>query len=100
MNRFTAVRRGPSPERRARPVTTWSRRLAVGVVGLVVATGCAPKNSIGPVPLAHSVSGAEVALRAGMSAGPELLWESDAEQNADLAGIQSSGAHWITIDVD
>ncbi|MEP6625344.1 MAG: beta-xylosidase [Acidimicrobiia bacterium] len=74
--------------------------MAVGVVGLVVATSCAPKNSIGSVPPAHSVSGAEVALRAGMSAGPGLLWESDAEQNADLAGIQNSGARWINIDID
>ncbi len=99
MNRLTAVRRRPSPDRTGRPRTTWTRRLVVGVVGLVVAAGCAPKNSIGSVPT-HSITGSEVALRAGMSAGPELLWESDAEQNADLAGIQNSGVHWITIDID
>src|SRR4051812_12871852 len=107
MNRFVFVRRRtsperPSPDRRTsrRPLATWGRVLAVGVAGLVVASGCAPpKKSIGSVP-SSSVTGPEVALRAGMSAGPELLWESDADQNADLAGIQASGAHWISIDID
>lgn len=81
------------------PIRRWIRRLALPVAVLTVATGCMAQYT-GRPPTLRTVSGADVAARAGMSAGPELLWESDAEQNADLAGIVASGATWVAIDVD
>ncbi len=41
-----------------------------------------------------------VASRAGLATGPEVLWESDADQNADYAAVAASGATWTTIDFD
>ena len=41
-----------------------------------------------------------VASRAGLATGPEILWEPDAEQNADYAAVAASGATWTTIDFD
>ena len=41
-----------------------------------------------------------VASRAGLATGPEILWESDADQNADYAAVAASGATWTTIDFD
>ena len=88
-HRFTALRVGRS----------WVGLIALLSTVVIVATGCMVKYT-GQPPRLRVVSGTEVASRAGMSAGPELLWESDDEQNADLAGITESGATWVEIDVD
>jgi hypothetical protein len=40
------------------------------------------------------------ASRAGLATGPEILWESDAAQDADYAAVAASGATWTTIDFD
>ncbi|MGZ4674989.1 MAG: beta-xylosidase [Acidimicrobiia bacterium] len=47
-----------------------------------------------------TVRGPVVALRAGIGAGVDLLWESDAQQTADLDAIAASGATWTTLDID
>src|SRR3954451_19590924 len=49
---------------------------------------------------ASQASTADVASRAGLATGPETLWESDADQHADYAGVAASGATWTTIDFD
>jgi hypothetical protein len=83
------------------------RRLAVPIAIVAIASGCLSKYSPGTVdptttttPTVGAMSGPDVAARAGMSAGPLILWESDAAQSADLAGIANSGARWVTVDVD
>ena len=49
---------------------------------------------------ASQVNAADVAGRAGLATGPETLWASDADQNADYAAVAASGATWTTIDFD
>jgi hypothetical protein len=44
--------------------------------------------------------GATVGQRAGVSTGWQTLWASDADQNADYAGVAASGAKWTTLDID
>ncbi len=66
-----------------------------GVVGLDSLPG-APVATAGAV----SAAGTDVAQRAGLSAGPEILWASDAEQTRDLDEVAASGAKWINIDID
>lgn len=41
-----------------------------------------------------------VASRVGFSQGSALLWESDAEQIADLDGMRNAGAKWVAADFD
>ena len=47
-----------------------------------------------------AASSTPVASRSGLATGPEVLWESDADQNADYAAVAASGATWTTIDFD
>jgi hypothetical protein len=49
---------------------------------------------------AVSATSSSVAARAGLATGPETLWASDADQNADYAAVAASGATWTTIDFD
>ena len=49
---------------------------------------------------AVAAAGTDVAQRAGLSAGPGILWESDADQTRDLDAIAASGAKWINLDID
>ncbi len=35
-----------------------------------------------------------------MSAGAQVLWESDAQQDSDFAAIANAGARWLALDVD
>ena len=65
--------------------------LAVAVPGVTGTTATAG---------ASQASTADVASRAGLATGPETLWASDADQNADYAGVAASGATWTTIDFD
>ena len=67
------------------------------VAALVVVTAGCVRNTPPPITAA---SGPEVASRAGMSAGAQVLWESDAEQDADFAAIAAAGARWLALDVD
>ncbi len=45
-------------------------------------------------------AGSTIGARSGVSTGWQTLWASDAEQNADYAGVAASGARWTTLDVD
>ena len=71
-------------------ITACSSLLVAGAVGTSVPVRAG----------AITASATDVAARAGMSAGPGILWESDADQNADLDAIAASGAKWLTLDVD
>jgi|GEM_PF-1728483 hypothetical protein len=66
--------------------------VAVGFVGLT--------GSASPSAGAVTATGTDIAQRAGLSAGPGILWESDADQARDLDAIAASGAKWINIDID
>ena len=77
--------------------------VAAAMALVVVAAGCVKQYK----PTLHSwslpaatVPGSVVASRAGLASGVQVLWESDAEQNADFAAIAASGAKWTTIDID
>jgi hypothetical protein len=76
--------------------------LVVAVAGVVGTAATAGANQSAPVAggsvQASSVSA--VAARSGLATGPEILWESDADQNADYAAVAASGATWTTIDFD
>ena len=65
------------------------------VVGLIAVTG-----SVSPSAGAVTASGTDIAQRAGLSAGPGILWESDTDQGRDLDAIAASGAKWINLDID
>ena len=47
-----------------------------------------------------TASGSTIGARAGVATGWQALWESDADQDADYAGVAASGAKWTTLDVD
>jgi len=42
----------------------------------------------------------DVAQRAGIGTGPEILWESDAQQTADYDALAAAGATWTSLDFD
>jgi hypothetical protein len=69
--------------------------VALVLIAAMVLAGCKVK-----APTSNLVTGAFVADRAGISVGTDLLWESDAQRNADLDAIQQAGATWIGVDVD
>lgn len=52
-----------------------------------------------PAPVA-SATPTDAALRAGINPGPQILWESDAQQNADYDAMAATGATWTSLDVD
>ena len=62
-------------------------------LGLAVAAGCAPVGT-------QSTAGSTIGQRAGLATGWQTLWASDADQDADYAGVASSGATWTTLDID
>ena len=72
--------------------------IALAALGAACRPGLNTPNLTTP-PAGH-VSGATIAARAGLAPGPGILWESDAELNADLDAIKNSGAKWVPIDVD
>ncbi len=94
----------PPASRRPRHRSRRTRVAALTAMALVVvAAGCVKQYK----PTLHSwslpaatVRGSEVAARAGLASGVEVLWESDAAQNADFAAIAASGAKWTTLDFD
>ena len=69
--------------------------VALVLIAAVVFAGCKVKG-----PTSNLVTGPSVADRAGISVGVDLLWESDAQRNADLDAVVKAGAKWIAIDVD
>ncbi len=77
-------------------------RRAAGVVAVVITIAVAGPAVTGPDTTAGAIqaSGSVVASRAGLATGPEILWASDADQNADYAAVAASGATWTTIDFD
>ncbi len=78
------------------------RRVATAMVTtiMVMAAVSAVTLSTRSTAGAVSAAGSDIAQRAGLSAGPGILWESDADQAADLDAIAASGAKWINIDID
>jgi hypothetical protein len=99
----------PDPIRHRAPrgsfLRSWRTRagLVLVVAVTLVAAGCVKQYK----PTLHSwslpsatVKGPDVAKRAGLAAGVEVLWESDADQNADFAAIAATGAKWTTLDID
>lgn len=80
----------------------WGRRVASAVaVVMFVAIGVPATSGPGAPPAgAVEATATDVANRAGMSAGPDILWESDADQAADLDAMRDSGATWMTLDID
>jgi polysaccharide biosynthesis protein PslG len=60
--------------------------IATVVLGAAVAPAVAGADPLGP--------------RVGVSAGSNVLWESPAEQKADLDFIAASGAKWFGMDLD
>src|SRR4051812_26166390 len=58
-----------------------------------VIAGCTPAIDV-------QSNGATVGARAGVATGWQTLWASDAQQNADYAGVAASGALWTTLDID
>src|SRR6478752_7340869 len=77
--------------RRVAIAATVISTLAVAVPAVTGASATAGAVTTGP---------SDAANRAGMTTGPETLWESDADQNADYAAVAASGATWTTIDFD
>lgn len=69
---------------------------SVAVIVGVTAVSAGPTATAGAV----TAAGIDVSARAGLSAGPGILWESDADQTRDLDEIAASGAKWINIDID
>lgn len=74
------------------------------VVGLALVGVVAIRSSRAPstrwrLPIG-TVGGPEVRSRAGLAAGVEILWESDAAQARDFDAIAATGAKWTTLDVD
>ena len=62
-------------------------------IAVAVVAGCTPVT-------AQQTGGSTVGARAGVATGWQTLWASDAEQNADYAGVAASGASWTTLDID
>src|SRR3954469_21869647 len=48
----------------------------------------------------HATGSTGIGPRAGVTPGWQVLWESDADQNADYAAIASTGVSWTTLDID
>ncbi len=71
--------------------------MAFTLLATMVASGCVARSPGGAAP---PVPAAQVAARAGISPGSDLIWMNDAEQAADLDAIAATGATWINIDVD
>lgn len=89
----------PAPRRpRAGTRGAWFRRLVLPAALVVAVAGC-----VKPSPGTSGdtrMNGAAVAARAGVNPGVEVLWESNADQNADFAAVAATGARWVTLDVD
>ena len=78
------------------------RRVASAVVSVILFVAGVPVAFVATnhASAATVVAPSEVASRAGMSVGPTILWESDAQQAADLDAVKASGATWLTFDLD
>jgi hypothetical protein len=92
-------------DRPRRHTRRWRARGAfvLAIALLVVAAGCVKQYKATTrawILPSGTVPGSVVASRAGLAAGVEVLWESDAQQNADFAAIAATGAKWTTIDFD
>jgi hypothetical protein len=78
----------------------WRGRVASAALSIATLTvivpvlaGCSPAGHV-------QSSGSTIGERAGVATGWQTLWESDADQNADFAGVQAAGATWTTLDID
>src|SRR6478736_6734043 len=76
----------------------WSGRVAsvaclIVVLSVPMLAGCTPTINV-------QSSGSTIGARAGVATGWQTLWASDAQQNADYAGVAASGASWTTLDID
>ena len=74
----------------------WRGRVASAAcltIVIAVAAGCAPVHT-------QQTSGSTIGQRAGLATGWQTLWASDADQDADYAGVAASGATWTTLDID
>ena len=63
-------------------------------VAVPAVTGAASAGNI------HATGSTGIGPRAGVTPGWQVLWESDAEQNADYAAIAATGVSWTTLDID
>jgi hypothetical protein len=92
----------PDTARRS-SLRSWRARGGLVLAVVLLAAGCVkqykPTLHSWSLPIA-TVSGSDLAARAGLAAGVEVLWESDADQNADFAAIAATGAKWTTLDID
>jgi hypothetical protein len=78
----------------------WRGRVASAALSIAILTIVVPVLAgCGPGDTAQR-SGSTIGERAGVATGWQTLWESDADQNADYAGVQSTGATWTTLDID
>jgi hypothetical protein len=96
--RHIPSRVGAVPRRFTRRAT-----LVAAVVALLLVAGCAKqyKATLNAWSLpSGTVSAQQVSSRAGLAPSVQILWESDAQQNADFAAIAASGAKWTTLDID
>jgi len=76
----------------------WRGRVAsaaclIVVLSVPVLAGCTPTITV-------QSSGSTIGERSGVATGWQTLWASDAQQNADYAGVAASGASWTTLDID
>ncbi|MGZ6928343.1 MAG: hypothetical protein ACXVJF_16680, partial [Acidimicrobiia bacterium] len=75
-------------------------RVASAVAVFIMLAAGLPAVTGGPSSAGAVTATSDVAARAGLAPGPDILWESDADQNADYDAIAASGATWTTIDFD
>jgi hypothetical protein len=68
----------------------------VGATGSPVAAATTPPSTTPGGTLVTT----DIGARAGISVGSGVLWESDAQQAADLDAIAASGAKWFAFDLD
>src|SRR3954462_11483611 len=75
--------------------------LMMGLIGPQSARATSATRPAAAHPYVRYVSGpSALAARVGFTQGSPLLWESDAEQAADLDGIVRTGAKWVAADFD
>ena len=79
----------------------WRGRVASVASSLVVLAVIVPVLSgCGPTQPVQAAGTTTIGARAGVATGWQTLWASDAQQAADYAGVQASGASWTTLDID
>jgi hypothetical protein len=77
----------------------WRGRIA-SVAGITIVLTVAVPALAGCTPVDNQQVSSTLGARSGVATGWQTLWASDAEQDADYAGVQASGASWTTLDID